>query len=445
MAIITLPSPVRIRRIDWSLDRPANVNVSAYTGYRHVAANPWHGKWYASVELAPMDAAAMRDWRAFLASLKGQINTFRLPAAEEGAQNANNGVTLAGSVTQGATVVTIGGYGTAMLPGQFITINNQLLVIVSVAGSNLTFEPPLRLAAAGGASVETSRPYAMVAMVDSRVSWSVDLGPIYGISFDVEEAQVPIFSPLDLFTAGTTGAWYDPSDLTSMWQDSAGTVAAAVNSPVGKINDKSGNAKHLSQATSAARPMLRQAGATYYLEFDGVDDVLVSSGTITLGDGWASSASYSNRARINYNGPWVLSSTLPAGPGNRLIGSYWSAGTADSGSWIIDRVAPLIFRQIDNAGPAVTVPLVEQIRKPVAATPSMFVYFTGGSDSTATASSGTQADLYPTGAGSLSVGVGYGTFAQQNFYGLTLLDRDLTDAEALDLRQYYALKAGITI
>lgn len=85
------------------------------------------------------------------------------------------------------------------------------------------------------------------------------------------------WSPSQLFGGGAQGAFYDPSDLSSMWQDSAGTTAAAVDSPVGKINDKSGNGHHLTQSTSSKRPLLRQAGSLYYLEFDGVDDRLFSA------------------------------------------------------------------------------------------------------------------------------------------------------------------------
>lgn len=47
------------------------------------------------------------------------------------------------------------------------------------------------------------------------------------------------FTPLSLFAAGEVGAWYDPSDLTSMFQDSAGTTAAALEAPVGLMLDKS--------------------------------------------------------------------------------------------------------------------------------------------------------------------------------------------------------------
>ena len=47
------------------------------------------------------------------------------------------------------------------------------------------------------------------------------------------------FNPLSLFAAGEPGAWYDPSDLSTLFQDSAGTVpVTAVEQPVGLILDK---------------------------------------------------------------------------------------------------------------------------------------------------------------------------------------------------------------
>lgn len=48
------------------------------------------------------------------------------------------------------------------------------------------------------------------------------------------------FTPLSLFSAGEVGAWYDPSDFSTMFQDSAGTTpVTAVEQPVGLILDKS--------------------------------------------------------------------------------------------------------------------------------------------------------------------------------------------------------------
>ena len=64
------------------------------------------------------------------------------------------------------------------------------------------------------------------------------------------------FSPLSLFADGSQGVWYDDSLTSSMYQDSAGTVAAVLESPVGKQLDLSGNNNHRTQATSANRPTL---------------------------------------------------------------------------------------------------------------------------------------------------------------------------------------------
>lgn len=49
-----------------------------------------------------------------------------------------------------------------------------------------------------------------------------------------------VFSPADLFSAGEEGAWYDPSDFSTMFQDSTGTTpVTAVGQTVGLILDKS--------------------------------------------------------------------------------------------------------------------------------------------------------------------------------------------------------------
>ncbi len=49
-----------------------------------------------------------------------------------------------------------------------------------------------------------------------------------------------LFSPLSLFADGEQGGWYDPSDLTTLYQDAAGTTpVTAVEQPVGLVLDKS--------------------------------------------------------------------------------------------------------------------------------------------------------------------------------------------------------------
>ena len=88
--------------------------------------------------------------------------------------------------------------------------------------------------------------------------------------------QSSTWSPTALFSSGEQGLIYDPSDFSTLFQNSAGTTpVTAVGQPVGKILDKSGNGNHASQATSAYRLVLRQDGSGYYyLELDGVDDSL---------------------------------------------------------------------------------------------------------------------------------------------------------------------------
>ncbi len=86
-----------------------------------------------------------------------------------------------------------------------------------------------------------------------------------------------------LFASGEQGVLYDPSDFSSMFQDSAGTIpVTATGQSVGRILDRSGRGNHWLQATAAARPVLRQDGAgKYYLEFDGVDDLMACTNLFT--------------------------------------------------------------------------------------------------------------------------------------------------------------------
>lgn len=102
-------------------------------------------------------------------------------------------------------------------------------------------------------------------------------------------ARGTIFSPSVLFAGSVKGAWYDPSDLSSMFQDTAGTVpVAANNDPVGRINDKSGNGNHLLQATAGKRPLYQTASGLSWLLLDGVDDGMATA----TGGTWAAASDF---------------------------------------------------------------------------------------------------------------------------------------------------------
>lgn len=82
------------------------------------------------------------------------------------------------------------------------------------------------------------------------------------------------WSPLSLFGASEYGFFLDPANDTVVFQDAAGTTAAAVDQPVGLIRDGTTNDVDFSQSTSGARPIRKNVGGRWYLEFDGVDDLL---------------------------------------------------------------------------------------------------------------------------------------------------------------------------
>jgi len=77
------------------------------------------------------------------------------------------------------------------------------------------------------------------------------------IAHAARRAVAPAFTPTLLFASGEQGAWYDPSDMSTLFQDSAGTTpVTAVEQPVGRMLDKSGRGNHATQATAINRPVL---------------------------------------------------------------------------------------------------------------------------------------------------------------------------------------------
>lgn len=66
------------------------------------------------------------------------------------------------------------------------------------------------------------------------------------------------FNPLTYFLySGIDGAWFDPEDMSTMFQDAAGTTpVTALEQPVGRWLDKSGNGNNATQSITASRPTL---------------------------------------------------------------------------------------------------------------------------------------------------------------------------------------------
>jgi hypothetical protein len=153
--------------------------------------------------------------------------------------------------------------------GKAFTNNSALCVSnAAIAG----YVNGLPVTATGALKCQLNQP---VSPGDAYVG-GLRVGPLGGL-YIVDAA--PAWTPANLFASGEQGAWYDPSDFSTMFQDNAGTTpVTAVGQSVGKILDKSGRNNHATQATAAGRPVLRQdANSKYYLEFDGVDDSLATA------------------------------------------------------------------------------------------------------------------------------------------------------------------------
>ena len=76
------------------------------------------------------------------------------------------------------------------------------------------------------------------------------------LALSLLSAGMSRFSPAGLYADGSQGFWLDASDVSTLFQDSAGTTpVTALGDPVGRWLDKSGRGNHFVQTTSGARPV----------------------------------------------------------------------------------------------------------------------------------------------------------------------------------------------
>lgn len=86
------------------------------------------------------------------------------------------------------------------------------------------------------------------------------------------------WTPDAIFRDANQGAWFDPSDISTLFQDVAATVPVSADGhPVAVMRDKSGHGNDAVQTNAARRPTWRSDGTLAWLEFDGVDDRMLCS------------------------------------------------------------------------------------------------------------------------------------------------------------------------
>ncbi len=151
---------------------------------------------------------------------------------------------------------------------------------------------------------------------------------------------VPAFNPQQLFSNGEQGAWYDPSDFSTMFQDIAGTTpVTAVGQSVALIRDKSGRGNDATQSVASSMPTVNvDASGKYFLLFDGSNDGMVTgninfsatdkmtvwAGARKLTDGTAFQVIAELTADVNtINGAFTVGAATALGDASRR---NWAAG-----------------------------------------------------------------------------------------------------------------------
>lgn len=236
------------------------------------------------------------------------------------------------------------------------------------------------------------------------------------------------FSPADLFTGGEDGAWYDPSDISTLWQDTAGTSAVtASGQSVARIDDKSGNGRHLTQSTASARPTYIESGGLKYLDFDGGDSLVSLSGTAILNGGGAMAVAAASDDAEAIQG--IMNEKGASGQAPLFLDTRASPRRVFN--YAVDATNRLIDYDAEQSGSEIV---------------AMFSH--DGSTGTAYRNNVAQGSSVTTtanfsGSTTLYLGVELSLFLNGKIYGAVIVDRGLTSTERGSLNTWLAAKAGI--
>jgi hypothetical protein len=91
---------------------------------------------------------------------------------------------------------------------------------------------------------------------------------MHGLVGAVAANPAGAFTPASLFSGGVKGGYWDPSDINTLWKDTAGTTPVTADGDlVARIDDKSGNGNHLTEIVDW-RPVYKTSGGLRWLQMD---------------------------------------------------------------------------------------------------------------------------------------------------------------------------------
>jgi hypothetical protein len=247
-----------------------------------------------------------------------------------------------------------------------------------------------------------------------------------------------IKGPSQIITDGRDWAWYDPSDLSTLAQNSDGTTAVAVGDPVGYAEDKSGNT-HLVTGSGTARPVLGQtAGGLYYFDFDGDDDYLQTADDDVswVGDYLAVAALSADVLRVQQ---FVSADQVNQLSGSKRKAQLLRSVATGEGSSVAFNDSGTNFSDLSGVTPAANEVFVASAR----ADSSGLECWVNRSSNGSTAITGTLAAM----ATRLVLGAraDIRNYFNGQMFGAVVVNGSSTTAERNQLEDYIASKSGVTL
>lgn len=254
--------------------------------------------------------------------------------------------------------------------------------------------------------------------------------------------------PVELFANNEYGAWYDPSDLSTLFQDAAGTVPVANSGdPVGLMLDKSGNNLHVKQTTSNSRPIYRTDGVKYWLDFD--NSYLETDIDVT----WSSGAFYHCSA-LSYKNPLQSGKFYgefrflrKGGAANATNQNYYEVYTDATGKQVT------LYQRYPSGGGYAAHSYLEELRPDIG---TAFV------QQATQKSTGLELQIHPnmsskiiepyfagaSGLAKLSIGLGYGGTSQQSkmlWYGMIWRSGAISAEHEETAAKYFGYLSGVEV
>jgi hypothetical protein len=245
-----------------------------------------------------------------------------------------------------------------------------------------------------------------------------------------------------------------PSETTSLYTTDVSGTNASVNGTVGRMQSLvSGSTRHFVQATSGNRPTLRQSGAQYYLEFDGVNDFIWVTASTALykfmhddTDGYALVAvSFGNSSNPNVQ-YFALSTDGGASASIGFSMKYNDISASSRNNAFVTNSSRGVggqYNYLTATNDAIT-PQVAHVIEYGVGTGSSIQIVDG-----ATVATGTELYTESPASASYSLHAGFSpggsTYSVMNLYGIVMFDQTPSAGDLLIARKYLAQRCGVEL